>query len=91
MEYRMWMFSCSLLCSGLAYAECPNSLPTRQLIECITVEGSGEDNYQDWKAEFEQRLASNPQQKETESTISQTLPGVDITKIAPAAGDTNKP
>ena len=39
---------CAFFLSGAALAECPSDLNTENMVECITVEGSGA-NYQDWQ------------------------------------------
>ena len=42
--------------STAAFAECPLNMPTDELVECLTVEGSGE-NYQDYQLKLEEELA----------------------------------
>lgn len=50
---KYWMMSLGLMfLSGLVRAECPQSMPNDELLDCIVVEGSGE-NYVEWKARFE--------------------------------------
>ena len=46
-----------VMVAGSAFAECPSNLDTDQLIECITVEGSGA-NYQSWKKKHD-KLVDN--------------------------------
>ncbi len=42
--------------AGTATADCPLSMPQETLVECLTVEGSGE-NYQDYQRKFAEELA----------------------------------
>ncbi|HEY9052235.1 MAG TPA: hypothetical protein VIQ03_11860 [Gammaproteobacteria bacterium] len=82
----------TLFITGIAYANCPSTLKTDDLKDCIIVEGSG-NNYQDWKKSYDQ-LTEIPSHMEYESrydlenepVFSGTIPGMDITKVAPAAG-----
>lgn len=61
---------------GMASAECPSNLDDNQMVECITIEGSGA-NYQSWKKEHD-ALADD-------STIS-PVTGKDVATVIPAAG-----
>ena len=82
----------TLFVAGSVYANCPSTLNTDDLKDCIIVEGSG-NNYQDWKQRYD-HLTEIPTHMEYESRydlenepiFSRTIPGMDITKVAPAAG-----
>lgn len=50
--YSFVVISGSMLISGLAWAQCDSSLEQKELMDCIVVEGSGE-NYTEWKDRFE--------------------------------------
>ncbi|HFE32212.1 MAG TPA: hypothetical protein ENJ17_02750 [Gammaproteobacteria bacterium] len=45
-----------MIIAGAAIADCPLSMPQETLVECLTVEGSGE-NYQDYQRKFAEELA----------------------------------
>ena len=64
-----------LTLSGAAFAECPSNLNADQLVECITVEGSGA-NYQNWQKKFD-KLAD---------TSASPITGEKLVDIKPAAG-----
>jgi hypothetical protein len=56
MKIKILTGMCAFILSGIAFADCPSSLNAEKTMECITVEGSGE-NYQDWqKNEYEFNL-----------------------------------
>ena len=78
----------SVLCvvgfSGVVNADCPASMKADELTECIMIEGSGE-NYQQWKKEYD-KLADISEQSKVETTVSMTVPGVDVTQVKPSAG-----
>ncbi len=42
--------------SGIVHAECPLTLPQDQLIECLTIEGAGED-YAEYRQNLREELA----------------------------------
>ena len=62
---------------GTALAECPSNLDTDQLVECITVEGSG-TNYQSWKKKHD---------KLADESVASPITGDKLTDILPAAGN----
>ena len=66
--------------SGVALAECPSNLEASQLIECITIEGSG-SNYQDWQKQYE-ALA--------DSSVTSPVTGESVVEVKPAAGNMAK-
>lgn len=83
MSIKMICGLCVILVSAAANADCPQSLETEKLIECITIEGSGEI-YTDWLAEYNSDdsdtvVASN-------DDIS-PITGNSVTAITPAAGN----
>ncbi len=80
MEMKLLIGVCAISISGVVYAECPNSLSTEKLVECVTIEGAGE-NYQDWLAEFN-KVDSNDLIASNVSPIT----GEDIRSVKPAAG-----
>ena len=58
-KLNLFIASCSLSLSAPSFAECPDTLNTEKMVECITVEGSGAD-YQDWqKNEYELNLETS--------------------------------
>lgn len=66
--------------SGLALANCPDSLNAEKMVECITIEGAGA-NYQDWsKAFYNVEILANSE------SIKSPITGTDIRTIKPAAG-----
>jgi hypothetical protein len=67
--------------SGVAFAGCPDSLNSENMVECITVEDSGA-NYQDWqKNEYLFNLDTSAEASSTVSPIA----GIDGT-LEPTAG-----
>ncbi|HEB67031.1 MAG TPA: hypothetical protein ENI93_03715 [Gammaproteobacteria bacterium] len=81
---KYWMMSLALMSlSGLVRAECPQSMPNDELVDCIVVEGSGED-YVEWKARFEtdyrehqaelKRQAESPAGEDTVARADQDKP-----------------
>ncbi len=62
-----------LAAAGMARAECPQNMPTDELVDCIVVEGSGE-NYVEWKAKFEREFREQQaMQQETEKAGQASL------------------
>jgi hypothetical protein len=57
-KVRVGLFLCGVATSGLAAAECPDSMPEQLMKDCIVYEGAGSsfptsdyahmDQYQDW-------------------------------------------
>ena len=45
-----------MIFTSAAFASCPLNMEEEKLIECLTIEGSGE-NYQDYQQKFEEELA----------------------------------
>ncbi|MCW8855451.1 MAG: hypothetical protein OQK76_01850 [Gammaproteobacteria bacterium] len=64
----------SLPCAVLA--DCPSNMNADQLVECITVEGSGA-NYQNWQKKHESLAGASS---------TSPITGEDIATVAPAAG-----
>ncbi len=93
---KMTVILGTLTVASSAYANCPSTLNTDDLKDCIIVEGSG-NNYQEWKQSFD-NLAEIPSHLEYESrydledepVLSKTMPGMDITNVSPAAGKLKK-
>ncbi len=81
MKQKLLISLCVLSVSGVAYANCPDSLNAEKMMECITVEG-WEDNYQDWLADFNNGALPET----TVSTIS-PITGTDVRTIQPASGN----
>lgn len=71
---------CSFAITGTAIADCPSSLNAEKLIECITIEGAGE-NYQSWSKNF----YGTETVVDSESVVS-PVTGEDVRTIKPAAG-----
>jgi len=84
MELKLLIGVCALSISGVVYAECPNSLSTEKLMECVTIEGAGE-NYQDWLAEYNAQDSTD-----LIATNISPITGKDIRSVQPAAGGTQK-
>ena len=63
----------SLPCAVLA--DCPSNMNADQLVECITVEGSGA-NYQDWQKKHESLAGAS----------TSPITGEDVATVTPAAG-----
>lgn len=74
MKNSVFAITLGLTLSGTAFAECPSNLNADQLVECITVEGSGA-NYQSWQKKFD-KLADS----------TSPITGKKIADIKPAAG-----
>jgi hypothetical protein len=89
MKQLIVFFLSSLFMYGTASADCPRSLDATQLAECIKVEADGA-NYQEWKSGFDQQQASEQIDDDDGSMISKTVPGADVRKITPAAGQPAK-
>ncbi len=83
MKLKLLVGACVLFISSLVYAECPKDLNVEKMVECLTIEGSGE-NYQDWLVEFNQADTTETTTA-TASTIS-PITGSDIRNIKPASG-----
>jgi len=81
MKQKLFISLCVFSVSGVAYANCPDSLNSEKMAECITIEGSG-TNYQDWLADFNNGASSET----TVSTIS-PITGTDVRTIQPASGN----
>jgi len=62
-----------MIFAGAAAADCPLSMPHETLVECLTVEGSGE-NYQDYQRKFEEELADMAEETANREQVSK---GVD--------------
>ena len=74
----------SVIFSGLCYADCPSNLDAESTVQCITIEGAGQ-NYQEWKRDFNKSMLIS----ETNSTVS-PITGKDIREVKPAAGKNSK-
>lgn len=86
MKIKLMISLSTLLISATVYAECPDSLKTEKMVECITVEGSGA-NYQEWqKNEYLHNIEPGT---ETASTVS-PITGTDVRTLQPAAGTNTK-
>ena len=76
MKKSVILMTLGLSVSGAAFAECPSNLDTDQLVECITIEGSGA-NYQSWKKKHD---------KLADTSTTSPITGENIVSVAPAAG-----
>ena len=76
MKTGVVLMTLGLTFSAAVFAECPSHLDTDQLVECITVEGSGA-NYQGWKKKHD---------KLADSATTSPITGEDVATVAPAAG-----
>lgn len=76
MKTGVVLMTLGLSLSGTAFAECPSNLDTDQLVECITIEGSGA-NYQSWKKKHD---------KLADSSTTSPITGGNVATVAPAAG-----
>jgi hypothetical protein len=63
MKIKILTGMCAFILSGIAVADCPSSLNTEKMVECITVGGAGE-NYQDWQKGV--RTAASTEEPEEE-------------------------
>jgi hypothetical protein len=81
MKLKLLISLCVFSVSGVAYANCPDSLNAEKMAECITIEG-WEANYQDWLADFNNGGSSDT----NVSTIS-PITGTDVRTIQPASGN----
>ena len=78
MENRYLLILCGLLISGSTFAYCPDGQNVEKTVECITIEGAGE-NYQDWS----QKMYGEPVK---DNSMVSKITGEDIRKLQPAAG-----
>ena len=76
MKTGVVLMTLGLTLSGTVFAECPSNLDADQLVECITVEGSGA-NYQSWKKKHD---------KLADSSTTSPITGENVATVAPAAG-----
>lgn len=76
--------SIAVIFSGFCYSDCPSSLDAESTVQCITIEGAGQ-NYQEWKQSFNKSIAIS----EKNSTVS-PVTGKDIREVKPAAGTNSK-
>lgn len=68
-----------LLFSSTAFAECETSMQYNELVDCIVVEGSGE-NYAEWKNEFETEY--NDHQRSSQEVVKKQAENFDENSIA---------
>lgn len=68
----------SVLVSSPGFAACPSNMEVDQLVECITVEGSG-SNYQNWQKK-NAKLAGNSSESYNASTKSEKVADAATTK-----------
>ena len=78
MENRYLLILCGLLISGSTFAYCPDGQNADKTVECITIEGAG-DNYQDWS----KKMYGEPVK---DNSMVSKITGEDIRKLQPAAG-----
>ncbi len=70
-----------MIFASAVFAECPLNMPQEKLVECLAVEGSGE-NYQDYQQKFEEELADMAEEtriqandsKEPDDRITASIP-----------------
>ena len=84
MKMKILAGLCGCFVSYMAFADCPKSLNSEKMMECIMIEGSGA-NYQDWLKEYNESLSAT----ETKPEVS-PITGTDIRNIKPASGSNMK-
>jgi len=80
MKVKILTGLCGCVISSMSFADCPKSMNTETMMECIMIEGSGA-NYQEWLEKFNENLSVS----EPAPEIS-PITGTDIRSIKPAAG-----
>ena len=76
MKKSVVLMALGLSLPGTVFADCSSNLNADQLVECITVEGSGA-NYQSWKKKHD---------KLADSSTTSPITGENVATVAPAAG-----
>jgi hypothetical protein len=84
MKMKILAVLCGCILTNIALAECPKSMDTEKMMECIMIEGSGA-NYQEWQKEFNASLSATAPGSEVSPVT-----GTDIRSIKPAAGGSAK-